>query len=246
MNAFLRHLWIQFKMDIRERGTLMIYYLVPLVFYIVMGAVFSSINPLMKQTLSATMVIFAVTMGAVLGIPTPIVKMRESGVLRAYRVSGIPGWAVLFIQAVSAFLHLLVVSIVILVTAPLLFGAGYPQNFSAYFLTLFILLFASIALGLLIGAVARSQSVATMLSQAIFLPTIMLGGIMFPASMLPKSLLAIGRLLPATYIMQSFLGYTFNQPANIDPGLSLMITAVIGIVAAGLTVIRFRAIGKSL
>lgn len=233
-------------MDIRERGTLMTYYLVPLVFYFVMGAVFSSINPLAKQTLAATMVIFAVTMGAVLGIPVPIVKMRESGVLRAYRVYGIPGWAVFFIQSLSAFSHLLVVSIVIFVTAPLFFGASYPQSIPAYFLSLFILLFASIMLGLLIGVVARSQPFATMLSQAIFLPTVMLGGILFPAAMLPNTLRALGRLLPATYIMQSFSGLAFRLHADINPILSLLVTTAIGIVAAGLTVVRFRAIGKSL
>ena len=246
MNAFSKHLWVQFKMDIRERGTLLTYYLVPLVFYFVMGAVFSSINPLSRQTLSATMAIFAVTMGAVLGIPVPIVKMRESGILRAYRVYGIPGWAVLLIQSVSAFLHLLVVSIVIFVTAPLFFGANYPQSFPAYFLSLFILLFVSIMIGLLIGVAARSQSMATMLSQAIFLPTVMLGGIMFPASMLPKTLRMLGRILPATYIMQSFSGFAFRMPTDIDPSLSLLITLVIGVVAAGLTIVKFRAIGKSL
>lgn len=246
MNAFFKHLWVQFKMDIRERGTLMTYYLIPLVFYFVMGAVFSSINPLARQTLAATMVIFAVTMGAVLGIPLPIVKMRESGVLRAYRVYGIPGWAVLFIQSVSAFLHLLVVSIIIFVTAPLFFGASYPQSFIAYFLSLFILLFASVMLGLFIGVAARSQPIATMLSQAIFLPTMMLGGIMFPASMLPEPLRALGRILPATYIMQAFSGLAFRLPTDIDATLSLLITAGIGVVAAGLTVVRFRTIGKSL
>jgi len=246
MNAFFNHLWIQFKMDIRERGTLMTYYLIPLVFYLVMGAVFSSINPLSRQTLAATMVIFAVTMGAVLGIPLPIVKMRESGVLRAYRVCGIPGWAVLCIQSVSAFLHLLVVSIIILVSAPLFFGASYPQSFSAYLLSLFILLFVSIMLGLFIGVVARSQAIATMPSQAIFLPTIMLGGIMFPPSMLPEPLRVVGRILPATYIMQSFSGLAFGLPTDIDATLSLLITASIGVVATGLTIVRFKAIGKSL
>ena len=246
MNAFLKHLWVQFKMDIREQGTLMNYYLVPLVFYLVMGAVVSSINPLAKQTLAATMVIFSVTMGAVLGIPAPIVKMRESGVLRAYRVCGIPGWAVLLIQSVSAFLHLLVVSIIIFVTAPLFFGASYPQSFPAYFLTLFILLFASIALGLFIGVAARSQSIATMLSQAVFLPTVMLSGIMFPTSMLPGPLSVVGRLLPATYIMQCFSGFAFRLPTDIDTTSALLITAGIGVVAAGLTIVRFKTIGKSL
>jgi len=245
MNAFFKHLWIQFKMDIRERGTLMTYYLIPLVFYFVMGAVISSINPLASQTLAASMVIFAVTMGAVLGMPVPIVKMRESGVLRSYRVCGIPGWAVLCIQSVSAFLHLLVVSLIIFVTAPLFFGASYPQSFIAYFLSLFILLFASIMLGLLIGVVARSQPIATMLSQAVFLPTVMLGGIMFPASMLPEPLRAVGRILPATHIMQAFSGLAYGLSTDIDATLSLLITAGIGIVATGLTVVRFKAMGKS-
>ncbi|MEB3103409.1 ABC transporter permease [Ferviditalea candida] len=244
MNTFFKHLWIQFKIDIRERGTLMTYYLVPLIFYVIMGTVFSSINPLARQTLAATMVIFAVTMGAVLGTPVPIVKIRESGVLRAYRVCGIPGWAVLFIHAVSAFLHLLIISIFIFVTAPLFFGASYPQSFFAYFLVLFILLFATIALGLFIGAAARNQSIAMMFSQAIFLPTVVLSGIMFPASMLPVPLRMIGRLLPATYIMQSFSVFAFGLPTDMDATLSLLIAACIGVIAAGLTAIRFRAIGK--
>jgi len=192
MKAFLKHLLVQLKMDIRERGTLMTYYLVPLIFYFVMGAVFSSTNPLSRQTLSATMVIFSVTMGAVMGIPAPIVKMRETGVLRAYLVCGIPGWAVLFIHSLSAFLHLLIVSIIIFITAPLFFGAAYPKSFPAYFLALFILLFSSIAIGIFIGVAARSQSVGMMFSQAIFLPTVMLSGIMFPAAMLPVPLRLFG------------------------------------------------------
>ena len=76
MKAFLNYLWIQFKMDLRDRGTLLNFYLVPLVFFFVMGAVFSSVTPLMKTTLAATMTIFAITMGAVMGTPSPLVKMR--------------------------------------------------------------------------------------------------------------------------------------------------------------------------
>jgi len=244
MKSFLKHLLIQFKIDFRERGTLMNYYVVPLVFYIVMGSVVSSINPLAKQTLAATMVIFSVTMGAVLGIPTPIVKMRESGVLRAYRVCGIPGWAVILVQSVSAFFHLLFVSILIFLTTSLFFGTSYPQNIPAYFVTLFILLFASIAIGTFIGVIARSQSIATMLSQAIFLPTVMLSGIMFPASMLPVFLRTIGRFLPATYIMQSFSGLAYKLTTYINPEFSLLMATCIGILATCLAVLKFITMQK--
>ena len=157
MNAFLQHLWVQFRMDARERGTLLTFYAVPLTFFVVMGAVFSSINPAAKETLAASMSIFAVTMGAVLGAPIPLVKMRESGVLRAYRVSGVPSRAVLFIQEASAFFHLLLVSAIIFVTAPLFFGAGLPRDYTGYFIILLISIFASIAIGLLIGVTAAAN-----------------------------------------------------------------------------------------
>lgn len=245
MNAFFNHLWIQFKMDIREKGTLLTYYLVPLVFYVVIGAVFSSVNPASKQTMAAAMPIFAITMGAVLGLPVPVVKMREAGVLRAYRVSGIPGRAVLLIHSFSAFLHLLLVSVIIFVTAPLLYGAEVPKNMAAFFLVLLVLLFASIALGLLIGVSARSQSIATMLSQAVFLPTVMFGGIMFPASMLPEPLRILAYALPSTHAMQSFSSLAYGFPSDISPVISMLVMAGICGVASCLAVVRYKASMKS-
>jgi len=242
IKAFSRHLWIQFKMDIRERGTLLTYYLLPLVFYFIVGSVFVSINPASKQTLAFSMMIFAVTMGAVLGMPAPVVKMSESEVLRAYKVCGIPGWATLLVHAVSAFLHLSIVSLVILLTAPVVFGAGIPTNYASYFAVLFILLFCNIAIGLLIGVSAKNQSAATLLSQAVFLPTVMLGGIMFPASMLPGALRTLGYLIPATYAMQSFSGYAFGLPIGVDAALSLMVLTLIGIAAAILVVLKSKAV----
>jgi ABC-2 type transport system permease protein len=81
VKPFATSLWIQFTVDVRDRGTLLVYYLVPLVFFFFFGGVLSSLNPLMKDTLAATMTIFAITMGALLGVPAPIVTMRESGTL---------------------------------------------------------------------------------------------------------------------------------------------------------------------
>ena len=164
MKAFFSYLWVQLKMDLRDKGTLLNYCLVPLVFFFVMGAVFSSINPLMKTTLAASMTIFAATMGAVMGSPTPIVKMRESGTLRAFKVNGIPGWAVLSVQAISTFVHLFLVSVIIYVVSPFAFHSDIPQVWGLYFVVLTIFLLASIGTGLLIGVVSRGQSFATMFS----------------------------------------------------------------------------------
>ncbi len=244
MKAFVKYLLVQFKMDVREKGTLLTYYIIPLVFYLVMGAVFSSINPATKETLAASMTIFAITMGAVLGLPGPIVKIREAGVLRAYRVNGIPNGAVLLVQGVSAFLHLLLVSIMIFLSAPLLFSAGLPGNYGAYFIVLLVFIFTSIALGLIIGVIANGQGIATMLSQAVFLPSLLLSGIMFPASMLPGFLRSVGAVFPATQAMHSFTGIAFNVSHGCDGNLALIIMALIGTIVLCIAIWRFAAIGS--
>lgn len=245
MNAFFKYLLIQLKIDLRDKGTLMNFYLVPLVFFFVMGAVFSSINPVMKTTLAATMTIFSVTMGAVMGAPTPIVKMRESGVLRAFKANGIPGAAVLSVQAIGAFIHLLLVSIIIYMISPLAFHSDIPKKPLLYFAVLIVFLFASIGIGLLIGVAARSQSFATMISMIVFLSTVLLSGIMFPATMLPKSVLWLGRIFPATHALQSFYGFAYQTKTDMNANLSFGIIVAVGLIMFVIAIWRFNSIRKS-
>lgn len=242
MSAFGKHLKIQFKLDFRNKGTLLVFYIIPLAFYAVMGAVFSSIMPQMKQTLGAAMIIFAVTMGAVLGIPPSLVQMRESGTLRAYRVSGVPGYAVLLAASASAFLHLCIVSLVIYLTAPILFGAGTANALGAYLATLIPLILANIALGNMIGVLSKSQSMATILSQAVFLPSLLLSGIMFPADMLPDAFQTLGQLFPASHAMRSF---TVAFGTGPFPAEAVALIVGIGLIGAAVALWRFRRISAA-
>lgn len=244
MKAFLNHVRIQLAMDFRNKGVLLTFYIIPVLFYLVMGAVFSSIQP-DNKTLGAAMTIFGVLMGAVLGLSLVLIQMRETGAIKSLRVNGVPGWSVLFSRFVSAFINLLIVSVIILYTAPALFGTGMPINYGAYFGTLLLLIFNCIALGILIGVAAKSQSMATMLGQVIFLPSILIGGIMFPATMLPESMQWIGRLFPATHAMQAFTGWSFGLETQIDPFASIIVIAAIGVGAFAAAVLLFRRISVS-
>lgn len=242
MTAFLKYLWLQLKLDLRDRGTLLNFYLVPLLFYFVVGAVFTSVNPLMKTTLAASMTVFAVTMGAFMGFPTPIVRMRESGTLRAFKVNGIPGVAVLSVHTLSAFIHLLIVSAVIYVTSPLIFHSTIPANPWLYAAVLVLLVFVSVAIGLLIGVSARSQSTATMFSMIVFLPSLLLSGVMFPSSMLPKALRWIGRIFPATHVLTAFFGLAYQNHNVTSAGLSLTVVICMGVIVCALVIWQFRKI----
>ena len=245
MNAFFKYLCIQFKMDLRDKSILMTYYLVPLLFFIVVGAVFSAVNPFMKPTLAASMSIFAVTMGAIMGTPIPIVKAREAGTLRALRVCGIPSAAVLFVQALSALLHLAIVCAIIYVVSPVLLHSSIPKNPAAYAAALLIFLIVTIAVGLLIGSLARNQSMASMLSMIVFFPTVMLSGIMFPSSMLPQVFRWVGYVLPATYALQATTGFAYGTKTDLNPGMSILVLVGIGLIALTIAVWRFGTMQQS-
>ena len=69
-----------------------------------------------------------------------------------------------FVVMGGVFLHLLVVSVIIFVAAPLFFGAGLPKDLGMYFIVLLVFLFTSITLALaviaLIGVAAAVISAA--------------------------------------------------------------------------------------
>ncbi len=52
MKAFMYQFRLQWVLDLRNRGVLLTYYIIPLVFFAFMGGIFTTINPLAKETLS--------------------------------------------------------------------------------------------------------------------------------------------------------------------------------------------------
>lgn len=199
MSAFFYGVRLQWKLDLRRKEIFLIYYLVPLVFFAFIGGVFTSIMPETKDTLIQSMSVFGITMGGVLGAPVALVELYGSDIKKAYQVGRIPLWTPLINNLISAFVHLSIVSIIIFFAAPIAYQAVVPENVLLYFIKLFIFLFVTISVGSVIGMWVKSTSKVSIFGQLIFLPSIMISGIMFSSSFLPAPLRAIGKLLPATW-----------------------------------------------
>ena len=69
MNGFLYGLALQCKLDIRSKSSLITCYVVPLIFFLLMGGIFTSVMPEMKNTLLPSMIVMSVSMGAFIGLP---------------------------------------------------------------------------------------------------------------------------------------------------------------------------------
>ena len=211
MNGFLYSLTLQWKLDIRSKSLLVTYYIVPLIFFLLMGGIFTSVIPDMGSTLIQSMIVMSVSMGAFLGLPPSLIETYGSDIKKIYKANGVPIHLGLVTMVLSAFVHLIMTCIVILLLAPILFKASLPNQLPLFFLALVIYIFVSLSIGSILGLTVKNQAKLTMIAQLVFLPSIMLSGIMFPISLLPDFLQVIGHVFPA------YWGYRLM----LDKGLRL-------------------------
>lgn len=237
MTAFLYGIGLHWKLNARSKEILVHYYVVPLIFYIFIGGIFTSIDPTASNTIIQVMTVFGITMGGVLGSPYPLVEFYGSEIKKAYQVGGIPLWTIAAGNLISGLLHLFLMSMIILITAPVFFDAKIPENLPVYFIFLFLFIIASLSIGMVFGLFLKTASKLGMATQLVFLPSIMLSGIMFPKSMLPELLQQIGKIFPATW---GFQGMCSNKisPQNF---WALIIITVIGI---GISFLKVKQLNK--
>ena len=211
MNCFLYSLVLQWKLDIRSKSLLVTFYIVPLLFFLIMGGIFTSVMPGMRSTLIQSMIVMSVSMGAFLGLQPSLVEIYGSDIKKIYNANGVPIYLGLLTMVLSAFVHLMMTCIVILLLAPILFKASLPTQLPIFLLSLTIYIIMSLSIGSILGLTLKNQAKLTMLAQLVFLPSIMLSGILFPISLLPDFLQVIGHVFPA------YWGYRLM----LDKGLRL-------------------------
>lgn len=240
MNAFLHHFSFEFRTGIRNRQLLFMNYLFPLGVYILIGLIMVQINPLFGESAISSMGVFALTAVTLLGIPDPLVTAREAGIFRSYKINGVPSISILTIPGLTTSLHLLVVMAIIVLTAPLLLDAPLPVDWLGFALALIATLFALVGLGLLIGVISASTRMTVLWSQLVFLPSMLVGGIMMPHDFLPETVQRISLLLPPSHAMIAFQGLAQGAETVFNPTTSLIILFVGGILAFGLAILLFN------
>ena len=199
MNGFLYGLALQWKLDIRSKSLLVSSYIVPLIFFLLMGGIFTSVMPEMGSTLIQSMIVMSVSMGAFIGLPPSLIETYGSDIKKVYKANGVPIYLGLVTMFLSAFVHLMMSCVIVFLLAPILFEATLPEQLPFFFLALAIYIIVSLSIGSILGLVVKNQAKLTMIAQLVFLPSIMLSGIMFPIDLLPDFLETIGRVFPASW-----------------------------------------------
>ena len=240
MSAFLHHFSYDFKTGIRDRSRLLMFYLFPLVFFFLVGGLMSSLNPGFLSTMIPAMVLFAFMCAALLTLPNVFVNARESGVFRSYRINGVPAASILAIPVLGALVHMAIVAVIVTVAGVRVYGGSPPSAALGFAAGAFLSYAAYAGIGALIGVAAGSGTASILIAQVLYIPSIILGGLMVPTSMLPGALQRVSLLLPATHAMRIMTSLGGIGPGAGVPWASAAVLAAGAVLGFGLAAALFR------
>ena len=169
-----------------------------------------------------------------------IVREREQGTMEQLLVTPIkPIGLVLGKLAPYLVIGIAEMALILLIMR---FGFHVPINGSLLllFVTAIIYLFALLALGLTISMRAQTQMAAVQMAQMLLLPSIFLSGYIFPVAGLPTVLYWIGRMLPATHMINVMRGAVLRSAGPLDLLPSILALCALSVVLVWMSVKRVR------
>ncbi len=244
MKTLLKLSWMELKLFFREPITIVFTLALPLLMLYVLGGVFGNTAEggfyrgagAMNYYMGAYVGLVIASIG-VISLPVHITAYRERGVLRRMHVSNIPIWTILGSQVVVSFFFGIVGGALMVLVGVV----GYDvDTFNAVgmIIAAFVLgTLAFSAIGFFLGAVFPTTRAAQGIGIILFFLMLMLGGAGPPPEVLPTSLVIIGKITPAYWVIlmiqDPWLGFGWNTGATV-------VTAAFLVVATGLSVRFFR------
>lgn len=168
-----------------------------------------------------------------------MVREREKGTIEQLIMTPITSFELivgkLIPYTIIGFLNM----ITVLILANLLFGIVVKGSVALFIILGTLFLICSLAMGMLISTVAKTQLQAMQASLALLLPSVLLSGFMFPREAMPKIIYLISCALPLTYFLQilrAIIVKGVSASYIIGPIVSLSILIV---VIVGITMMKF-------
>lgn len=200
-------------------------------------------NPTLKTKYSVVpgLIAFVMALMSAFLISMTIAREWEQGTIEQIIVSPIKGEEFVLGKFLFFFALNFIQSAFLVMTTILYFGVEFKGSVALLIAITALFLMGAVALGLLFSIIARSILLAFQLAViTALLPSILLSGFIYPIESMPKPLMVITQVFPATHYIRS-LRYLFLKDAPFsDLYREFIILGVIGIVLLALCMKNFR------
>ncbi|SCE90761.1 ABC-2 type transport system permease protein [Micromonospora coriariae] len=240
MHAFGQILKIETRLFLRDFGSPLTTVVLPLALLLVLGLIPAMREPDPQfgdlsfiQYFAPSLLVITLAMSAVNILPTVLATYRERGVLRRLATTPASPFALLAAQLVISLATILVSAVLLIAVGRLAFDVPLPRRPLGFTLALILGTAALLALGLLVGAVARTTKSAQGLAVPLFMAVMFFGGVYVPRFILPDFLVRIGDYTPPG--VQALLdAWTGMAPHPLHLGIMAAVAVAAGAIAAKL------------
>lgn len=192
--------------------------------------------PVMIPGLLGMVVMFMTTLMTAMGV----VREREHGTMEQLVVTPIRPFELMLGKIVPYFFVGCFDFALVYFAGAYLFDLEFAGNLPLFMALSLLLVFTTLGLGLLLSTVAQNQQQAMQMAMMVVMPQVLISGMIFPLSSLPKVIQSIAYLLPFTHYVPIARGM-FIKGQTLDllwvPALVLAFYAVAVVALAS---VRFR------
>lgn len=183
------------------------------------------------------LLVFTLALTGTMSVSTALATYRHQGVLRRLRTTPVGPVPLLAAQLVASLLFAAVAAVLTIVVVGAVFDVAAPASWGVSALALALAAWALFSIGLIIGAVAPSATVAPALGSLVWIPLMALGGLWFPREAMPTVMRQISDLSPTGAAVDALQHAWFGTGA---PTSSLLILAVSALAFGAAAIAAFR------
>lgn len=183
------------------------------------------------------LLVFTLALTGTMSVSSALATYRHQGVLRRLRTTPVGPVPLLAAQLVASLLFAAVAAVLTIVVAAAVFDVAAPASWGASALALALAAWALFSIGLIIGAVAPSATVAPALGSLVWIPLMALGGLWFPREGMPTVMRQISDLSPTGAAVDALQHAWFGTGT---PASSLLVLAVSALALGAVAVAAFR------
>jgi len=178
------------------------------------------------------------TMTMVMFTAMALVRERERGNLEMLIATPVSPWE-LTIGKVLPFVAIGLIQVsLVLALGKLIFAVPLRGSLLDIYLAALLFIIASLALGVFLSTLARSQFQAMQLAFFTFLPQILLSGFMFPYAGMPRAAQWLSEILPMTHFLRLIRGIALRGATLADLWIELVALAAFSTIMLGIAVTR--------
>jgi ABC-2 type transport system permease protein len=209
LRVLLKLTWIELKLFLREPMTIVFTFAFPVVLMFVLGEVFGN-QPggtddrvfggtgAMNYYAPAYIAVVTMSVGVIM-LPARLTDYRSGGVLRRFRASLVPIWAVLGSQVLAALVLGVIGAVLVAAFAAVFYPVHFPDSLGLLAAGFVLCSAAFAAIGTLLGAVMPSPRAAQGAGLMLFFVMLFLSGASVPMEVMSDTMKRIGDFLPLTY-----------------------------------------------